>query len=76
MSPDRQLLEAVQIAIGPVDKMLDALLVLEKNLLTSPKNHVTLRKLAAGVEAKSVPEAQASFAFEVPLAVYEKEGLI
>ena len=70
MSPDKQLLQAVQIAIGPVDRMLDALLCLEKELLTSPKNHATLRKLAANAEANSVPEAQASFAFEVPLSVY------
>ena len=72
MTPSAKLLIAVQIAIGPVDKMLDALLVLEKELLTSPKNHATLRKLAAEVEAKSVPGAQHSLFESVPIEAYRE----
>ena len=63
MQPHAELLQAVQIAIGPVNKMLDALLVLEHSLLTNPKSCATLRKLVAGVEAKSAPKAQHSFDF-------------
>ena len=64
MTPRNELLMAVQIVLGPVHKMLDALMVLEKELLTNPKGYDTLRNVAAEIEAKSGPNlAQQSFDF-------------
>ena len=63
MTPRNELFMAVQIVIGPVHKLLDSLMVLEKELLTNPKGHATLRNVAAEIEARSAPEAQQSFDF-------------
>ena len=74
MTRDKQALMNVQACVYHTDKLLNSLIILEKDLQTSTINHATLGKFAAEAQAKSGPLlAQLQFPADLPpVDVYDE----
>ena len=71
MTPTKQLLADVQTFLHYSNKVSDAMLRIEKELLTGAVSYATLVKSAQAVQQESSQGRAQSDLFDVPLEVYD-----